>query len=212
MAVDLSDYVDTLRREVTPPGSTLFATVSDDVFVGYMCDAFWEVTLDGFLGTAMNNTSNGTVPAALYSCDVNGIVVSVNDPQVASGTNEYATTPYDPTVDMNRSEIALVCLYAGIKIIRNQLMTQNTGTRAKAGPVEFEQSFSANLLVEMLKELQSVRQRLLWLRTYSQDVSLVDAFSARSTSASSYAGYLYDWYAGAFGSPNTDLYYDTGIV
>lgn len=212
MAVDLSDYVDTVRREVTPPGSTLFGAVSDDVFVGYLCDAFWEVTLDGFFGTAQKVDSSGTIPSALFSCDSSGIVLPASDPEVLAGNDSYTAGSYNPTVDMNRSEIALVCLYAGIKIIRNQLMSQSTKTRAKAGPVEFEQDFSANLLVEMLKELQDVRQRLLWLRTYNQDVSLVDAFSARSTSASSYAGYLYDWYAGAFGSPNSDLYYDTGIV
>lgn len=212
MAVDLSDYVDTVRREVTPPGSTTFATVSDEVFVGYLADAFWEVTLDGFLGTATNSNGNGMVPNAAYSCDSSGIIVPQNNPQALAGAASYTLTPYEPDVDINRSEIALICLYAGIKIIRNQLMSQSTKTRAKAGPVEFEQDFSANLLVEMLKELQDVRTRLLWLRTFNSDVSLVDGFSARSTSASSYSGYLYDWYAGAFGSPNSDLYYDTGIV
>jgi hypothetical protein len=179
---------------------------------GYLCDAFWEVTLDGFLGTSKNVTSNGTVPAATYSVDTTGIVLPSTDPQVVAGAQTYTATPYDPTVDMNRSEVALVCLYAGIKIIRNKLLESNTRLRAKAGPVEFESDNSANLLVEMLKELQSVRQRLLWLRTYNQDVSMIDAFSARSISPASYSGYLYDWYAGAFGSPNTDLFWPTDEI
>lgn len=211
MAVDLSDYVDVLRREVTPPGSTTFSTVSDEVFVGYLCDAFWEVTLDGFLGTASTSGSTGLVPVAAYSCDSSGIVLPQSDPQVVAGESSYSPTPFDPTADMNRSEIGLVCLYAGIKIIRNKLLEMNTRSRAKAGPVEYEADYSANLMIEMLKELQTVRQRLLWLRTFNQDVSLIDAFSARSTSAASYSGYLYDWYAGAFGSPNSDLYYGEGI-
>ncbi|HET6914977.1 MAG TPA: hypothetical protein VFH56_02695 [Acidimicrobiales bacterium] len=211
MSVNLSDYVETLRREVTPPGSTQFSTVSDTVMVGYLCDAFWEVTLDGFLGTAQNTNSNGTVPSALYSCDTNGIVLPASDPQVVAGDSTYTATAYDPSNDMNRSEIALVCLYAGIKIIRNQLMSQNTRIRAKAGPVEYEADFSANLLVEMLRELQSVRQRLLWLRTYNQDVMLIDAFSARSSSPASYSGYLYDWYMGAFGAPMSDLFINTEL-
>ena len=212
MAVDLSDYVDTLRREVTPPGSTTFATVPDEVLVGYLCDAFWEVTLDGFLGTSQNVNSKGTVPSANYSVDTNGIVLPSSDPQVVAGAISYTPTPYDPSVDMNRSEVALVCLYAGIKIIRNKLLEANTRLRAKAGPVEYEADNSANLLVEMLRELQSVRQRLLWLRTYNQDVSMIDAFSARSISPASYSGYLYDWYAGAFGSPNTDLFWPTDQI
>lgn len=49
MAVELSDYVDVLKREVTPPGGTQFDGVSDDVFTGYLADAVWEARLDGFL-------------------------------------------------------------------------------------------------------------------------------------------------------------------
>jgi len=49
MAVELSEYVDVLRREVTPPGGTQFDGVSDDVFTGYLADAVWEARLDGFL-------------------------------------------------------------------------------------------------------------------------------------------------------------------
>lgn len=198
MAVDLSDYVDTLRREVTPPGSTTFATVSDDVFTGYLADAFWEVKLDGF-----------NEP---YVCDADGIVIPIGDPDASNIANGFTVTSYDPVNDMPRDHVALVCLYAGIKILRNKLLETGSKLRAKAGPVEFETENSANLLTEMLKELQEVRRRLLFLKTMNQDVSLVDAFSARSTSAASYSGYLYDWYAGAFGSPGSDLYYDTGIV
>lgn len=181
MAVDLSDYTDTVRREVTPPGSTTFATVSDDVFTGYLADAFWEVRLDGFIEP--------------FSCDPDGIV-----------------TPISGTTDIARDDIALVCMYAGIKIIRNRLMETPTRTRAAAGPVQFEQDFSANLLVEMLKELTAMKNRLLYLKTFNQDVHLIDAFSARSISPASYSGYLYDWYAGAFGTPYSDMSWDTGIV
>lgn len=198
MAVDLSDYVETVRREVAPPGSTAFNGVTDDVFTGYLSDAFWEVKLDGFIEP--------------YLCDADGIVIPISDPQAPNIANGFTPSAFDPATDMPRDQVALVCLYAGIKIIRNRLLETSSRTRAKAGPVEFEQDFSANLLVEMLKELQAVRNRLLYLKTYNQDVSLIDAFSARSASAAAYSGYLYDWYAGAFGSPSSDLFYDTGIV
>lgn len=49
MAVDLADYVPALRREIQPPGSTLFDDVSDDDLEGYLSDAFWEARLDGFV-------------------------------------------------------------------------------------------------------------------------------------------------------------------
>lgn len=198
IAVDLADYVPTLRREVTPPGSTTFVSVPDDVFAGYLSDAFWEVRLDGFVEP--------------FVCDVDGIIVPATDPQALAGDAEFTPSAFDPAVDIGREQIALVCLYAGIKIIRNRLLEQPSKTRAKAGPVEFEQDYSANLMIEMLKELTAMKNRLLYLKTFNQDVSLIDAFSARSTSAASYSGYLYDWYAGAFGSPSSDLYYDSGIV
>lgn len=198
MAVDLSDYVDALRREIAPPGSTTFASVSDDTLVGYLADAFWEVRLDGFVEP--------------FSADPNGIILPVNDPQVTQGVTDYDVTPYDPNADISRPEIALVILYAGIKIIRNQLMVQSSRLRAKAGPVEFERDYSANLLVEMLKELQATRQRLLYLRTYNQNVYLIDAFSVRSSSPSSYSGYLYDWYLSALGGSVYDAVDPAGVV
>ena len=206
MSVDLSDYVDPLVREVTPPGFPSFAnlnTVSDTQWVGYLSDAFWEVRLDGF-------------PAfKAFSCDPYGIVLPQGDPQVQNGDSSYTPTTYNPSADLKRSEIALIILYAGIKILRNSLMNNTFKTVAKAGPVEFEQDYSSNVLVEMLKELTDAKKRLQYLKTFNQDVYLIDAFSARSASASVYAGYLYDFFVGgdgfAFGSPYTDQYDVTGI-
>ena len=198
MAVDLSDYVATVRREVSPPGSTSFATVSDDVFTGYLADAFWEVKLDGF--------------NEAYVCDADGIVIPSGDADAVNVNLGFTITAFDSTVDMPRDQVALVCLYAGIKIIRNKLLEQPSRTSAKAGPVSFEQDFSANLLVEMLKELQMVRTRLLYLRATDMQVSVIDAFSSRSASPASYSGYLYDWAVGALGGAESDMYYGIGLT
>ena len=48
MSIDLSDYVSSLRREISPPGSTVFDSVPDSSFIGYLADAFWQASLDGF--------------------------------------------------------------------------------------------------------------------------------------------------------------------
>jgi hypothetical protein len=179
VAVSLDDYVPALRREVGPPGSTFFDAVPDEVFTGYLADAFWEVRLDGF-----------NEP---WTCSEDGTIVPIvgdgnPDPQV-----DPPLTGYDSARDIPRDQIALVVLYAGIKIIRNRLLEQNTRLHAKAGPVEFSQESSANLLVEMLRELTAVKSRLLALKTYNQDVSVIDAFSVRANSNASYSGYLFDW-------------------
>lgn len=191
MSVDLSDYIASLKREVTPPGSTTLDAVSDESLTGYLSDAFWEIRMDGFVEP--------------FSCDPDGIIVPVDNAEVTSGAPSYTPTAYDPSKDIKREDVALIITYAGIKIIANSLTAQASRTRAKAGPVEFEQDFSANFLVERLKELNATKLRLLYLKTFAQDVSVVDAYSARSINPFSYGGNLYDWY---IGGPDHGVYGD----
>lgn len=48
MVADLSEYVASLRREITPvEGDAL--DVSDESLASYLVDAFWEARLDGFM-------------------------------------------------------------------------------------------------------------------------------------------------------------------
>lgn len=49
MAVDLGDLIESVQREVNPPGSTLFPDAVEDDYLGYLQDAFWETTLDGLI-------------------------------------------------------------------------------------------------------------------------------------------------------------------
>ena len=65
MAVDLSDqeYIDSLKRAVTPLGGTT-PDVADDVWLGYLTDAFWLARLDGFmLGYSADSTGVVTNPS-----------------------------------------------------------------------------------------------------------------------------------------------------
>lgn len=159
MAVDLSDFVESLRREITPLGTNLFSGVGDADLVGFMTDAFWEAKLDGFL------------PG--FVADEDGIV-----------TNEVGTT------DLDRKYVALIVLYAGIRILRNRILNTNTGFRAKAGPVEFEQQNSATMLAEMLKQLRATKDKILE-ELEAMDVSgvmVLDAFSVRLFDSTSYWG------------------------
>jgi hypothetical protein len=186
VAVDLADYTDTLRREVSPPGSTTFAAVADDVLVGYLTDAFWEVKLDGFVEP--------------WVADIDGVVIPASDFEAQTSAGPYTPTDYDPAVDMPRDQVALVVLYAGIKILRNNLISTNTRLSARAGPVEFTTENSANVMTEMLRELTAIKDRLLALKTMFTDVSLIDAFSGRSFNSAAYGGYVHDVFTdlGAF--------------
>lgn len=159
MAVDLSDYVDSLRREVTPLGSTMFDSITDNQLTPYLTDAFWEARLDGFLTG--------------YTADDDGLV----EPTATGGD------------DLSLAGVALVVLYAGIRILRNRILNMNTGFRAKAGPVEFEQQNSATMLAEMLKQLRDRKNQLLdRADVVGTDVILVDAYSVRLLNPASYGG------------------------
>lgn len=161
MAVDLAEFVDSLRREVTPPGSDLFATVPDDTFVGYLTDAFWEARLDGFM--------------AKWEADVDGFVVPL-DPDGE---------------DLPRELVGLVVLYAGIKILRNRIMNLNTAFRSKAGPVEYEVQNSANLLTELLKQLAARKEQILEaVENIPTPTFYFDAYSTRQQNAAMYWGEL----------------------
>ena len=160
MAVDLSEeqYIASLQREVTPLGASLFSNVSDDVWVGYLTDAFWEAKLDGFMEG--------------YIEDEGEIVHESGGP------------------DLDRRFVALIVLYAGIRVLRNRILNMNTGFRAKAGPVEFEQQNSATMLAEMLKQLRSTKDRVLeeldeWEATKTM---VLDALSVRTFDSASYWG------------------------
>jgi hypothetical protein len=47
MAVDLGDLVESLQREISPPGTNLYPDATEDEYVGRLADAFWEARLHG---------------------------------------------------------------------------------------------------------------------------------------------------------------------
>lgn len=164
MALDLSDYVESLQREVIPPGSNLFANVDATAWAGYLSDAFWEARLDGFLTG--------------YSADDDGAVTRIVD-----------TVPED----MPRQYVALVVLYAGIRVLRNKILNTQTSFRAKAGPVEYETQNGATMLAEMLKQLAATKNRLIEAAEQTSDVNttvvaMFDAYSTRLFEPVSYFG------------------------
>lgn len=159
MAVELFDYVESLKREIEPPGTDLFTGVTDTEWVGYLSDAFWEARLDGFL---------------------EGYLVSEDDAIVPTETG---------AADLDRRWMALVLLYAGVKVLRNRILNMSVAFRAKAGPVEFEQENSATMLAEMLRQLKAAKDRIIEdLDNTPSDVMVLDAFSTRLFSSLSYHG------------------------
>lgn len=125
MPVDVEDLVDSLKRQINPPGVDLFPDAVDSIFAGHLSDAFWELTIAGYI-TGFTNTD--------------GII-----------TEDSAT----PTEELSAGYQQLMVIVAAMNILRMKMLDLNTVFRSKAGPVEFEQQKSANVLADLLKSLQA---------------------------------------------------------
>lgn len=124
MAIDLSELQDSLKREVSPPGSDFFPDATDDDWLGQLRDSFWEAKLFGFF-----------------------IGYSENEGLVSNTTTGGA--------ELDRAYQELIVLFAGARVIRNELKGTSTSFRAQAGSVEFETQNSAQLLRDILKDIRS---------------------------------------------------------
>lgn len=151
MATDLGQYVDSLKREVTPLGSTVFDGIDDSVWTAYLTDAFWEARLDGLM-------AGYTEASNQVTADADGS-------------------------DLPRQFIALIVLYAGIRVLRNRILNlaASDKLRAKAGPVEFERESgsAATVLAEMLKQLRATKENILEELDEETSVLYLDAYSTR---------------------------------
>lgn len=131
MAVDLGDLVELLQAEVDPPGTNSFPEAVEDDWINQLRGGFWEIVLDGIIGP---------------------------DDYI---DNEGVIEPSKAKTDLSRDMQQLVIFYAGIRVVRNKLLTLNTVFRAKAGGVEYETQQAATILKAILDELTRKRNTIL---------------------------------------------------
>ncbi|QBQ74867.1 hypothetical protein [Caudovirales GX15bay] len=158
MAVDLFTLVDSLKREVNPPGSDLFPDSTDDNWLGSLTDAFWEVRLYGFLSGYEENAAARGGDAAFGE----GIVT----PHGVDATYDDPTGWSD--LDLSRELQQLIVLWAGWKVVLARMGSLSTMFRAKAGPVEYEAQNAASVLKGILDQLKA---RIDWFVTNLLDTS-----------------------------------------
>lgn len=125
MAVDVGDLVESLQREVSPPGTPLYPLATDDEWFGHLQDAFWEARLHGMLEA--------------YTMDDNGQITPFD-----AGAD-----------DIPRDLQQLIVLYAGFRIVLTSYQNVKSAFRAKAGPVEFETQQQGQLLKAVLDAIRS---------------------------------------------------------
>lgn len=161
MAVDITELIPSLVRELSPPGTNLYPNATDDEWTGYLQDAFWEARLQGLLS---------------------GYTLDEND--------DTSIVPHSGTTDLGRDSQQLLVLFAGYRITLTQYQNVNSGFRAKAGPVEFEQQKSAITLKALLDAIMARIKAI---------VSVLPTDVVPSGYAAAFEGYIERTYAIAVG-------------
>ncbi len=164
MAVDLSDLVGSLKREVSPPGTDLFPDALDADYEGYLADSFWELILTGFISGFTEDD----------------LVVT-----------EDTATPVD---DISRGLQQLIVIGAGLTIVRAEYRNIDVLFRAQAGPAEFETRKSSQALSNLLDHLKERFDDIVKLLPNTNipgSVFYADIVSERSgsTSQATFVGY-----------------------
>jgi hypothetical protein len=154
MAVDLGNLVDSLKREVNPPGSETFPNATDDDFIGNLTDAFWELRLFGMLEGFEENAAARGGPPSFVDAIVTPVGVYEGYDQMATPLPGVPDPGYAPGVDLSRDLQQLIVLWAGYKIILTRFATLQSVFRAKAGPVEYEVQQAATVLKSLLDTLK----------------------------------------------------------
>jgi hypothetical protein len=157
MATDLSTLVDSFKREVATPGTfaTTYPSTSENDILGTLADGFAEAQLDGFFPT--------------YTLD----------PDTSTVTN---TADADPTTNgLSLAGQALVVIYAGTRMIRAAFQASKATTRYKAGPVEYETSSSATVVVQLLRDLGDRKKAMIDLARGQTVDYVLDAYYGRLT-------------------------------
>lgn len=132
MAVDITELIEPLQRELSPPGTNLYPNATDDEWIGQLQDAFWEARLQGLL------------------------VGYTLDPD-----DDTSIIPQSGTTDLGREWQQLIVLFAGYRVTLTAFQNINSSFRAKAGPVEFEQQKSATTLKGLLDALKERMKAIL---------------------------------------------------
>lgn len=120
-------------------------------------DLFPNATDDEFLGNLQD---------AFWDARLDGLLAGYTE-------SNGSVTPVSGTTEIARELQQLVVAYAGVRIVRNQLRALNTSFKAQAGPVQFEQQKSANLLKGLLDDLREKRKFIL---VRLGDLGLTDSY------------------------------------
>lgn len=146
-----------------------------------------EVTIPGTFETTFPDTDDDAIAAALGDAFAEAQL----DGFFGTMSLDVDAGLVDP--DLSVAGAALVVMYAGMRMIRQQLRGLNTRTAYKAGPVEYEVEKAATALTEELKQLQARRNQILAnairMGRGAGTVFMIDAYVTRAYSRNMYGGF-----------------------
>jgi len=140
-----------------------------------------EVAVPGAFDSLFPDTSDADLTAALadafWEARLDGYF-----PDVTLDPDDGSLTP-----ELDRVYGALIVIYAGIRILLNEIRNRATHYRAEASGAVYERDQSAQMLSELLKSLQARKKQLLEILigtpTTTTGVITVDAYLARTMPA-----------------------------
>ena len=183
MAVDLSDLVPSLKREVSPPGGNLYPNATGGDWLGHLSDAFWEARLMGLM-VGFEENANARGGDASFG---EGIITPLN---AIVGYDE--PNGFDPNSDLTQDYQFLCVIFAGYRITLTHFQNLSSTFKAVAGPVSIEQDMAASVLKGILDNLKDRMDHILYnLSIYGHaNVVAFDSMIERT-----YSQAVYDtWY------------------
>jgi hypothetical protein len=130
---------------------------------GTYADLFPETTDDLLVQVLADGLAECHLEATLlgYEADDNALV----RPPLASG------------------QVALVVLYAGLRLLRSELLNRVTSAKYVAGPVSADTTYATNVLRDIMKALEQQKERvtlLLSTNTAATTFSMADSYAANN--------------------------------
>jgi hypothetical protein len=187
MTVSLEDLIEPLKFEVQAPGTDVYPNATDDDYLGYLTNSFWELRLYGFLGGYEEDAASRGGPPEFTVAIVTPINVDATyDDIINGGVLTPTGGEYSPAMDLSRDLQQLIIVWAGWKMMLSRMSSLNTSFRSKAGPVEYETQQAATVLKSILDQL---KQRIDYILAHLpssygglNNVTVLDAIVERTYS------------------------------
>lgn len=146
-----------------------------------------EVAVPGTFATAFPNTTDDDIAAALADAFAEAQLDGFFS-KVSLDVDAGEVTP-----DLSVAGAALVVLYAGMRMIRQQIRSASSEKRYWAGPVGMQEKQSASALSEDLKWLSRRRDELLAnARNRGTQVFVLEGYVSRGAAHNLYGG-MFDY-------------------